>query len=157
MSDLKAVLAERIRSMRYRSNLSQANLAEGVGSSNYQISRYEAGNIAPSVEKLTALADALGCSTDFLLGRTDDPGIDEWQDEGISLDELSLLSSVREGNAPEALRVLATLLGAAEQRRNEYLAGNRTSPPLASKPLVVHQRIRRSPRKRMITHGEGRP
>ena len=144
MSELKKVLAERLKEMRERSGLSQADLAGVVGSSNYQISRYEAGVIAPSAETLFALAEALRCSTDFLLGRAEVPQIGAWQEGAISADEFSLIALIRKNDTPGALQVLSALVAEAEMRHHEYRQGYSTIAPLASEPVRIRTRKRRS-------------
>ncbi len=60
---------DRLRKTREEKGMSQAQLA---GKSDLQpsaISHFEAGRRAPSFDNLRALADALGISTDYLLGR----------------------------------------------------------------------------------------
>ena len=144
MSELKKVLAERLKDMRDRAQLSQADLAAQIGSSNYQISRYEAGVIAPSVETLAALANTLRCSTDFLLGRAEKPQIGAWEEGEISADELTLITLIRENDTPGALKILSTLIAEAELRRHEQLRSYGGSMSLASQPIRVRRRYRRS-------------
>ena len=68
-----AVFASRLRQARQAKGLSQAALAETVGTRQSQISRNESGRRWPDSETLCRLADALGLTTDYLMGRTDDP------------------------------------------------------------------------------------
>jgi transcriptional regulator with XRE-family HTH domain len=49
--------------------LSQADVARKTGLQPSHISHFETAKRAPSFENLKALADALGISTDYLLGR----------------------------------------------------------------------------------------
>lgn len=51
---------ERLRAERIRARLTQAELAERAGIHPTAIARYEAGHRTPYVERLAALADALG-------------------------------------------------------------------------------------------------
>lgn len=67
MKDLSYAAA--LRAARERAGLTQVQLAERAGLTQRQISGYEAGeNVAGGVI-LVRLADALGVSTDALLGR----------------------------------------------------------------------------------------
>ncbi len=68
-----AVFAARLRQARQAKGLSQAALAETVGTRQSQISRNENGRRLPDSETLCRLADALELTTDYLMGRTDDP------------------------------------------------------------------------------------
>jgi transcriptional regulator with XRE-family HTH domain len=66
-------LGRRILQLRNRRGLSQGDLANRVGSTPTQISKYERGAYEPKAELLARLADALGTSTDFLItGREPD-------------------------------------------------------------------------------------
>jgi transcriptional regulator with XRE-family HTH domain len=61
--------AERMREARELKELSQADIARKTGLQPSHISHFETGKRAPSFENLKALADGLGVSTDYLLGR----------------------------------------------------------------------------------------
>ena len=62
----------RVRTIRKLRHLSQKQLAKMVGTSNSQISMVEQDQSQTSVRTTTAIAEALGTSTDYLLGRVDD-------------------------------------------------------------------------------------
>ena len=142
MSKLKQLIGKRLKEMRERAQLSQADVAAAIGSSNHQISRYEAGIIAPSVANLAALANVLNCSTDFLLGRAETPQIGAWKEGEISADELSLIVLIRENDTPRTLQVLSTLVAEAEMRRRE---GPYRELAPANDPVRVRLRRRGSP------------
>ena len=63
MSDL----GERIKVRRKELSMSQSELAEKVGISYAQVGRYETKDVQPPTKTLTAIADALGVSPDFLI------------------------------------------------------------------------------------------
>lgn len=52
-------------------------LSEATGISTGNISDWKSGRSMPSAIKLDILADYLGCSVDYLLGRTDNPEINK--------------------------------------------------------------------------------
>lgn len=54
-------------------NMSQKDLAAKIGSSERSIIRWEKGETEPQRHVLVKLADALGVTTDYLMGRSDDP------------------------------------------------------------------------------------
>ena len=60
-------LGNRIKQLRKQLNMSQSELADKVGISYAQIGRYETKNTQPPAKTLTAIADALGVSPDFLI------------------------------------------------------------------------------------------
>ncbi len=66
---------ERIAQRRVYIGFTQEKLAGMVHVPHQQISKYERGIIMPSAATLIALADALQCSTDYLLGRADKPDV----------------------------------------------------------------------------------
>lgn len=65
--------AKRVRAARVRNRLTQSALARQMGISPAWISHLENGDRLPSAGLLVRLADALGVSTDYLLGRTRTP------------------------------------------------------------------------------------
>ena len=65
---------ERLRAARELRDLSQGELADRARLQPSAISHFETGGRKPSFENLRRLADALSVSTDYLLGRRDDPG-----------------------------------------------------------------------------------
>jgi transcriptional regulator with XRE-family HTH domain len=71
--DMRQVLAERVRRRRMALGLTQTELAERTAIPYQVLSRVEHGRQSLYVERLVELADALDVSTDYLVGRTDDP------------------------------------------------------------------------------------
>jgi transcriptional regulator with XRE-family HTH domain len=71
--DTKTLFSERLRSLRNSKGLSQKVLAEAMGITEAGYQNYEVGRRLPTFEKLLAICNALGCSADYLLGRTDKP------------------------------------------------------------------------------------
>lgn len=63
----------RMRDLREDAELSQTELAEALGIAQTTYSGYERGFREPSLEMLCRLADFFHTSTDYLLGRTDNP------------------------------------------------------------------------------------
>jgi transcriptional regulator with XRE-family HTH domain len=62
---------EKVLQVRKSLKWSQNDLAQKVGTSAPIIGRYERGEIKPSIEMAAKIADALGVTTDYLLGRSD--------------------------------------------------------------------------------------
>jgi transcriptional regulator with XRE-family HTH domain len=56
--------------IRKKKGLSQADLGKIIGTSGDVVGRYERGDISPSVEVVSKIADALDVSVDYLLGKT---------------------------------------------------------------------------------------
>lgn len=68
-----AIFPSRLRAARDLRGLNQEQLAQRSGLQGSAISHFETGGRKPSFDNLKRLADALGVTTDFLLGRTTDP------------------------------------------------------------------------------------
>ena len=71
--DYVETLGQRVLLRRRELELSQKDLAASCGFPYQVISGLERGRQSIYAERLGLLADALGVSTDWLLGRTDDP------------------------------------------------------------------------------------
>lgn len=63
------MLNTNIKIARIKAGISQRELAEKIGGSLNDISRYETGRMKPTLEKLCLIANALNVTTDYLLGR----------------------------------------------------------------------------------------
>ncbi len=61
----------KIRQLREDSELYQRNLAEYIGTTQQTYSRYETGEINPSLETMAKLAEFYNTSVDYLMGLTD--------------------------------------------------------------------------------------
>ena len=80
------MIAERLRCLRRSRELSQVQLARGLGVGKQSISNWENDNIMPSVEMLERMASFFVVTTDYLLGREEDV------DEGLVLVDVTGLS-----------------------------------------------------------------
>ena len=69
-------LASNIRNARQVKNLSQIELAKMLGVHQTYISQIERGLNIPTVDILDRMADALECSVDGLLGRTENKNLE---------------------------------------------------------------------------------
>lgn len=64
---------ERLKQLREGRGVSQATVSKAMGVSRYAIYSYEKGKTAPTLEGLVILADYFDVTTDYLLGRSDEP------------------------------------------------------------------------------------
>lgn len=98
----------RLKELRTKRGLTQETLAEKLNTTKGTISNYENGHSSPDGTMLTMLADALNTTSDYLLGRTQDPapiGIDSEMDAEMS----ELLETLRRKGAElEATAILRT-------------------------------------------------
>ena len=70
-----SVFSERIKELRLERGMTQEEVGKLIGVKRYSVYGYEKGNNYPEVPGLIALADYFGVSTDYLLGRTDNPEV----------------------------------------------------------------------------------
>lgn len=69
----RKVFAERLRQLRKSRGMLQKTLSHELGISFQALSMMETAERWPSIEILAAIADFFEVSTDYLLGRCDDP------------------------------------------------------------------------------------
>ena len=70
---MKDIFADRLRICRENASLTQTEAAARVGLKKNTYQSYELGTRAPRVVILTEIAQFYDVSTDYLLGRVDDP------------------------------------------------------------------------------------
>ena len=71
--ETRRIFSRRLKGLRVAKGASQNAVAETVGIAAVVYQRYEYGENEPRFEVLCKLADYFGVSTDYLLGRTDEP------------------------------------------------------------------------------------
>ena len=59
-----------IKALRKSKSMTQKELAQALGISRATVSKYEAGLRTPNMDMIMKLSDVLGCTTDYLLGRS---------------------------------------------------------------------------------------
>lgn len=62
------VLGKSMRIERARNKMTQSDLAMAIGVASATVSAYERGLMMPSVEKIHAMSEALGCTPNDLMG-----------------------------------------------------------------------------------------
>lgn len=70
---IREIMGERVLLLRRRAGLSQPDLARRAQMSVTTLNRVENAHQSLYMEKVVALAQALGTTTDYLLGLTEDP------------------------------------------------------------------------------------
>lgn len=103
---------ERIKKLRKDARLTQVQLAEKVHASSQVISNWERGYSTPTAEDAKALAKALDCSVDYLLGR-EKKQYPSWGDEAEFEKWL---------NDPEVYKFYREFNDSPEERRKALLA-----------------------------------
>lgn len=103
---------ERLKELREAKRMTQVRLATELGVSQETISGYEIDKATPPADMLVKLADCLGASVDYILGRTDEKN-SLWQ-SGLSQQEIELLKIFRalpENKQERAIGILTGLMG----------------------------------------------
>lgn len=67
------ILGKRIRWLREKKDYKQNIVARKLGITPYQLSRYESGKSKPDPELIAKFADFYEVTTDYLLGKSDNP------------------------------------------------------------------------------------
>lgn len=109
----KTMIGDRIRWLRNKNGMTQADLAERLNMSDQQILRWENGKSDPSAENVVKLAKLFNVTGDYLLCLTDDP-------RGNMATELSqlkwdMIQAFRESN----FKNFTALLNRGLQQRDE--------------------------------------
>jgi transcriptional regulator with XRE-family HTH domain len=73
MEENLKIFSERLRATRKLKGLSQTDLAKRADFQPSAISHFENGRRSPSFDNLKRLADTLGVTVDYLLGRVEEP------------------------------------------------------------------------------------
>lgn len=64
-------IANRIKELRLERGMTQKELAQAVGCSQPMIVMWEKEECEPTASAIVKLSEALNCTTDYLLGKTD--------------------------------------------------------------------------------------
>ena len=122
-------IGDRIRKYREAKNWTQDDLAIAADMNRVTIAKYELGKIEPRSKSLTRLANALGISTDVLLGYEDDLNEDErelWELRTAirtDPDRAMLLQLAKHGSAKD-VRAAAALIGALRATNPDFYDGD---------------------------------
>lgn len=96
---------DRLRLMREKLGLSQADLADRLGIGQNQIYRYETGQVEPSPTIIGMLAKEMDVSADWLLGLVDNPNR-RIEEGDLSQHERDLLAAYRRGDLRDLMRIV---------------------------------------------------
>lgn len=116
------ILGKRMRWLRERRELQQKVVADSLGLSTFQLSRYESGKNKPDPELIVRISDFYEVNTDYLLGKSDHPKLD--QSRNIEVDEeveelLKILEGMSEETRKEMeIRILAYAKGLADANKD---------------------------------------
>ena len=97
------ILADKIIALRKKNGLSQEELAEKMGVSRQSVSKWEGAQSVPDLNKIIALSEIFGVSTDYLLkDELGEPEYTSSEDSGTPLRQVSM----EEANAFLSMRAL---------------------------------------------------
>ncbi len=102
--DLSKIFAERLRLARELRHFSQRKLAAETRLPPTSITHFEAGTRKPAFDSLGRLANALHVTTDYLLGRAEDPAVAQTDDPLFR--DVSRLTAVDRELARDFLQML---------------------------------------------------
>lgn len=112
---------KRLRRLRQEKKITQSQLGKIINVSKVSISGYETGERVPDTDNLKRLADFFGVTTDYLLGRSDDPRLtaDQEKDAFDEFKELKeLISPLSEENKKKVLQRLVDFTkGAVDENK----------------------------------------
>lgn len=91
----------RLKTSRKSKGIPQTKIADKIGITRQSMGNYETGRQYPTVEILIKIADYLGCSIDYLLGRVDTL-------TGMSKDDEEIIRNAERYRCNERTRALLT-------------------------------------------------
>lgn len=129
--------SKRLKKLRKNSNLTQKELANKVGVSRATIAGYETKGKEPPYSTLQKLSEVLGCSTDYLLGNTDerspadkiksalsdDPELLEFWDELKDREDLQMMFKQTRDLPPETIQQIIQIIKTFEKEQDEKYNG----------------------------------
>ena len=104
--DMNETFATRLKTLRKKRGLSQAQVAEMMGVHFAQVSRYERGETKPNSEAMTKLAQALDTTVDFLVSGASDDFI---QNAGLDKEIISRFKQIQNLSQENKKTVLSFL------------------------------------------------
>lgn len=87
-------LSTKLKELRMSQNLSQADVAKKLDISPSIVSGYETGERTPSTENLLALSYLYKCSTDYLLGKSNEIPAVVLDTDGLTSEQIQALQTL---------------------------------------------------------------
>ncbi|MCW1941717.1 helix-turn-helix domain-containing protein [Bacillus anthracis] len=112
---------EKIKELRKNSKITQEQLGNAIGVSKMAISYFEKGKKSPGRESLEKIADYFGVTTDYLLGRSEDPELNAEEDKVVSEEGkniMSLIESLPEDERKKAWEQLEMYVTYMQNKKN---------------------------------------
>lgn len=115
------LIGEKIKELRKNSKITQEQLGNAIGVSKMAISYFEKGKKSPGRESLEKIADYFQVTTDYLLGRSEDPELNEEEDKIVSEEGkniMSLIESLPEDERKKAWEQLEMYVTYMKNKKN---------------------------------------
>lgn len=115
------LIGEKIKELRKNSKITQEQLGNAIGVSKMAISYFEKGKKSPGRESLEKIADYFGVTTDYLLGRSEDPELNEEENKVVSEEGkniMSLIESLSEDERKKAWEQLEMYVTYMQNKKN---------------------------------------
>ena len=89
-------MIDNLKKLRIQRDISQAELAKAVGTTQQSIAHYESGEVNPGLPMLIRLANFFHTSIDYLIGRTSiDRPVENYQEGDLDKEEMSVMEEYR--------------------------------------------------------------
>ncbi|EDX54311.1 XRE family transcriptional regulator [Bacillus sp. SH7-1] len=115
------MIGEKIKELRKNNKITQEQLGNAIGVSKMAISYFEKGKKSPGRESLEKIADYFNVTTDYLLGRSEDPELSEEEnkivtEEGKNI--MALIESLPEEERKKAWEQLEMYVTYMQNKKN---------------------------------------
>ncbi len=105
--------SDNLKKLRKLNNYSQGDLAEKLKTTQQNISLYERGVVAPSIETLTQLADCFKVTVDYLIDYKKDPAHTGLSQEALDL--LRIFDALPHNQKVTSIEILRVLKDTSEK------------------------------------------
>lgn len=116
------VIGEKIKELRKNSKITQEQLGNAIGVSKMAVSYFEKGKKAPGRETLEKIADYFNVTTDYLLGRSEDPELNEEENKTVTEEGkniMALIESLPEDERKKAWEQLEMYVTYMQNKKND--------------------------------------
>lgn len=88
------MIGEKIKELRKNNKITQEQLGNAIGVSKMAISYFEKGKKSPGRESLEKIADYFNVTTDYLLGRSEDPELSEEENKIVTEEGKNIMALI---------------------------------------------------------------
>ncbi|MES5896931.1 helix-turn-helix domain-containing protein [Bacillus cereus group sp. RP43] len=116
------MIGEKIKELRKNSKITQEQLGNAIGVSKMAISYFEKGKKSPGRESLEKIADHFNVTTDYLLGRSEDPELNEEENKTVTEEGkniMALIESLPEDERKKAWEQLEMYVTYMQNKKND--------------------------------------